>query len=79
MCPNQITLKTGIPFQKIPQIMMDQLLNVVPDYEARKGTIKGYCIVIASLLPWIQLPVMPNRKTDTTTSFGFSTDYIGRN
>ena len=67
-----------IPFQKPANYDEVNYELLFRNYEARKGPIREMYSYGNSLLPWINSS-MPNRKTDTNNTFGFSTDYIGRN
>ncbi len=67
-----------IPFKKpdnYEEINYELLLR---NYEAATGPIEEMYTYGDKLVPWINSP-MPNRKTDTNNSKGFSTDFIGQN
>lgn len=67
-----------IPFQKPANYDEVDYELLLRNYEARKGVIKEMYSYGNSLLPWTNSS-MPNRKTDTNNTYGFSTDYIGKN
>lgn len=67
-----------IPFKKpenYNELVYELLLR---NYEAAQGSIEDMYTYGDRVVPWINSH-MPNRKTDTNNSKGFSTDFIGQN
>lgn len=67
-----------IPFKRPENYNELNYELLLRNYEAARGPIEEMYTYGDRLVPWINSP-MPNRKTDTNNSKGFSTDFIGQN
>src|SRR5690606_23606550 len=67
-----------IPFQQPEGYNELEYELLFRNYEAAQGPLEEMYYYGDPLVPWINTP-MPNRKTDTNSQKGFSTDFIGQN
>ncbi len=67
-----------IPFAKPANYQEINYELLFRNYEANTGPVEEIYDYAGRMVPWGPTP-MPNRKTDTNNSHGFSTDFVGMN